>query len=151
MAVFTCLWCVDMNYEQSCVFYCAYIFDFLLYFCWGWYGLGYNNGWYWPAIIFIIFSFCLLAMAIFALIQIFTRSNGAAGRLQTYIKWRMISIIALVIAGIVMFILWIIFGAANGYQSGYYIGWAFSSALPFLFDAAILHMYHKTFASNQVQ
>ena len=146
---FTCCWCIKLNYDSSCVFYTMYGFDAFLFIVWGAYAFGLLGRYvYWPQIIFIIFSVILLLMGIFALVQIFTKNSSAAGRHANYTKYRMWIIIAYIVLAVVMFILWLIWGVTSKVIAGFWIAAAISSAIPYLFNAAVLHGYHANFAGG---
>ena len=147
-SVFTCCWCITLNYDPNCVYYTSYIFDAILFIYNAAYALGTLSGVRsnaWPHIIFLIISLLILAMGIFAVIQIFTKNTSAGSRQGNYVKYRMWIIIGLVIAAIIVFIFWFIYLANSYYSAGDQIGYALGSALPFLIDAAVLHGYHKNF------
>ena len=146
-SVFTCCWCVKMNYDPDCVYYTSFIFDAILFICWGGYSLGllgmYRN--YWPQFVFVAFSLLLLAMGIFSIVQIFTKNTSAPNRHARYVKFRMWAIIAYIVCACIMVALWLGWGFSQHYDSGWLISAAISSAVPFLVDAAVLHGYHKNF------
>ena len=136
-----------MNYDPDCVYYTSFIFDAILFLCWGLYALGllgvYSR--HWPHIIFLIFALLLAAMGVFAIVQIVTKKTTAPNRHARYVKYRMWIIIAYCVLAVVMLILWLAYGFGNKYDGGWVIGAAISAALPFAIDAAILHGYHKNF------
>ena len=124
-----------------------YGFDACLFILWSIYALALLGRYiYWPQIIFVIFCLILLAMGVFALVQIFTKKSSAPGRHPQYTKFRLWVIIAYIVLAIVMFILWLIWGIANGIWAPIWINAALSSAIPYLINAAILHGYHANFA-----
>ena len=147
MGVFTCCWCLKLNYNDPCPYYTSFIFDAWLFIMWSGYSLG-GLGRYksWPHIIFIIISLCLLVMGIWAIIHLFTKDKGGFHK-ANYVKYRMWAIYGLVILAIVMFILWLIWGIATKADTGFWIGAGIYSALSLLIDAAVLHGYHENFKS----
>ena len=142
---FTCCWCIKLNYDSTCVYYTAYVFDAILFLWNVAYAGGVYRGGHWPSIIFLIFSIILIAMGIFAIVQIITKNTSAPSRQAMYAKYRMWIIYALVIFAIAIFILWIIYGISAKVDSGFYIGWGIGNAIPYLVDAAVLHGYHANF------
>ena len=147
-SVFTCCWCIKLNYDPDCVYYTSYVFDAIIFIYNAAYAFGTLNpvrSSAWPHIIFLIVSLLILAMGIFAIIQIFTKNSSASSRQANYVKFRMWIIYGLVIAAIVIFVFWILYLTAKNYSSGDVIGYGLGSAIPFLVDAAILHGYHKNF------
>ncbi len=141
---FTCCWCIKLNYDSTCVYYTAYVFDAIFFFWNVAYAGGILNS-FWPSYIFLIVAIILIAMGVFAVIQIFTKNTSASSRQATYVKCRMWVIYGLVIVGIVLFILWIIWGVGQKVSGSKYIGYGLGNAIPFIVDAAILHGYHNNF------
>ena len=86
-------------------------------------------------------------MGIFAIVQIVTKNSSAASRKATYIKCRMWVIIGLVVIGIVLFILYIIYGSTDkgiGWDVG--LVWGLNALISYLISAAVLHGYHTNFS-----
>ena len=146
-SVFTCCWCIKLNYDPNCVYYTSFIFDAILFCIWGIYALALlaEYQYYWPHIVFLIFALLLLGMGIFAIVQIFTKNSSAASRHGQYVRFRLWAIIAYIVLAIVMLILWLSFGFSQKYRAGFVIGAAISAALPFAVDACLLHGYHENF------
>ena len=147
-SVFTCCWCIKLNYDSDCVYYTSFVFDAIIFIYNAAYALGNMGGVRskaWPHIIFLIMSIAIFCMGVFAIIQIFTKNSSAGSRHANYVKYRMWVIYALVILAIVIFILWILYFSANNGTFSNSIGYALESAIPFLVDAAVLHGYHQNF------
>ena len=149
MGQFVCCWFIKLEYDNSCIFYTMHIFDALLFLLWSVYSLG-GLGAYraWPHIIFLIFCICLLIMGIWAIVIIFKKEGPKFSR-EKYVKYRLWVIIGLIIAAVIFFILWIIYGAAAKVSSGVWVGGGIYAALPLLIDAAVLHGYHSNFVGNK--
>ena len=128
------------------MYYTSYIFDAILFL---WHtAFAFGSGRYnWAGIIWIICSLFILFMGIFSLVQIFTRDSSAASRRDTYIKCRMWVIIGLVVIGIVLFILYIIYGTTDkavGWGKG--LLWGLNALISYLISASVLHGYHTNFS-----
>jgi hypothetical protein len=145
MAVFTCCYFIKLNFDADCVYYTSYIFDAVLFLWHTAFALG-SRHWYWAGIIWIVCSIFILFMGIFAIVQILTRNTSAASRKVTYIKCRLIVIIGLVVLGIIICILYILYGAsvdrpAKGFEFG------LNALISYLISAAVLHGYHANFSA----
>ena len=147
MSVFTCCWCIKLDFNPSCVYITSFIFDAWLFIAWSGYGLnGLRAGSSLPSLVFLAISLLLLVMGIWAIINIFTKEKGGFHKAE-YVKFRMFAIYGLVLAAIIMFAVWFLDGTQKNQKSDYWINGAINSALPLLIDAAVLHGYHVNFGT----
>ena len=146
MSQFTCCWCIKLNYSPSCVYHTSFMFDAFLFITWAIYALaGLGEYKQWPHIIFAVFCVLLLVMGIWAIVNLFMYGKGGF-RIAYYVMARMIVIISLLSFAIIIFILWIIYGASKdneGYKT--WLGGALYSSISLVVDALILHGYHLNF------
>ena len=142
-SIFTLLWCIKLNFDPNCVYFVSYILDICILVWLTPYGLGQRN-WYdnWPQWIFFIASVVALLMAIFAVIQIITKSSSAGSRAASYTQARLYTILGLAIGGIILFILGMTYVKGS---NEYRLRWALEFGSPLMLCAAALHSYHENF------
>ena len=143
-SVFTFLWCIKLQFDPSCVYFTSFILDILLFLWMAPYGFGYKNWWnYWPNWIFAVASFVALLMAIFAVIQLITKSSTATTRHATYAQCRLNTIIGLAIGAIILFVFAMV--NTNGWATNTRLEWSLKYAAPLILSAIGLHSYHENF------
>ena len=145
--VFTLLWCIKFQYDSNCVYFTSFILDVILYLWMCPYGLGHGGqDWtkYWPATVFFVASVVAVLMAIFAIIQIITKSSSAGSRHATYVQCRLYTIIGLAVGGLVLFVFSLVNSGRYSQQSDR-LRWAFEWASPLIVSALALHSYHENF------
>ena len=142
-SVFTFCYFLKLNFNQDCVYYTTYAFDFLI-FCnslayRG--GQGFGGGGLIGTIAFIV-AVLFFLLGIFAIVQAITKNSSAASRKDQYVMCRMYAIYAY-LAFAVIFFLWCILTLSGTF--GQKLNAALNVALINLINAAILHGYHENF------
>ena len=145
-SVFTFLWCLKLNFDANCVYITSHIFDILVFLWLGPYGYGiaHDSIGYWPYYIYVAVSIVAILMAVFSVVQLITKSSSASQRSATYAQARLYTIIGLALAGIALFVLFMVYHD-NKYYKKANMETAFQIALPLVFDALLLHSYHENF------
>ena len=142
-SVFTVLWFLKLNFSSDCVYYTSFILDVVLFFWLTPYGFGQKGYYdYWPQWIFYAASIVALLMAIFAIIQLITKSGSAGSRHDNYVQARFFTILGLAIGGIILFVLGMTYYSGSMESR---LKYSFQFGSPLILLAAALHSYHENF------
>ena len=139
MAIFTCFWCLRLEYNSDCVYYTSFIFDAWLFLLWsgfGFHGLSNVSA---QSLAGVIISICLLVMGVWAIIHLFTKSRGGFHK-SNYVYFRLMVIYGLLIGAIILLVLWILLDTRGHKSYGLY------PVISLVINAAILHGYHENFS-----
>ena len=141
-SVFTFCYFLKLNFDQNCVYYTTYAFDFLIFCNSLAFRGGMGGGGGLIGTIAYVVAVLFFLLGIFAIVQAVTKNSSAASRKEQYTMCRMYAIYAFLVAAVFFFLYIFIFLSGSFSVK---LNAALNVGLINLINAAILHGYHENF------